>query len=86
MNYILRESNDGKSFSLRPDSTERIIQSITNGMSDVGDEIKLLEGVNVLGIKCNDVWICSDLSKLIEKGKQLSELYGLELKISQRIK
>lgn len=86
MNYILRESNDGKSFSLRPDSTGRIIQSMTNEISDVGDELKLLKGFNTFGIKCSDVWICSDLSKLIEKGKQLSELYELELKISQRIK
>ena len=83
MNYILRESNDGKSFSLRPDSNGKIVRNKDNGTFDIGDEIKFIEGANTFGNKCKDVWICSDLSKLTEKGKELSKLYGLELKIRQ---
>lgn len=83
MNYILRESIDGKSFSLRADLSGKIIQN--KGM-DIGEEIKFLEGVNAFGDKCKDVWLCSNLSKLTEKGKELSKLYGLELKISKAIK
>lgn len=82
MNYILRESNDGKSFSLRADLNGKIIQK---GI-DIGEEIKFLKGANTFGDKCKDVWLCSNLSKLTEKGKELSKLYGLELKISKAIK
>lgn len=83
MNYILRESNDGKSFSLRADLNGKIIQN--KGM-DIGEEIKFLEGANTFGNKCKDVWLCSNLLKLTEKGKELSKLYGLELKVSKAIK
>lgn len=86
MNYILKESLDGTSFLLRQDLDGRIIRNKrTKKPFDVGDEIILLEGVNTLGDICKDVWLCSDLSKLIEKGKELSRLYGLELKISRWI-
>ena len=87
MNYILKESLDRKSFSLRPDTSGRIIINRTTGeTSDVGDEIKTLEGANESGNVYKDVLVCSDLSTLIEKGKELSAKYGLELKISKRIK
>ena len=82
MNYILRESNDGKSFSLRADLNGKIIQK---GI-DVGEEIKFLKGAYTFGDKCKDIWLCSNLSKLMEKGNELSKLYGLELKISKVIK
>lgn len=80
MNYILRESNDGKSFSLRPDLNGKIVS-----ISDVGNEIIFLEDANRFGDKCKNVWLCSDVLKLIEKGKEISKLYGLELKISKKI-
>ena len=83
MNYILRESNDGKSFSLRADLNGKIIQN--KGM-DIGEVIKFLEGANTFWDKCKDVWLCSNLLKLTEKGKELSKLYGLELKVSKAIK
>lgn len=87
MNYILKESLDGKSFSLRPDTNGRIIiNRTTKEASDVGDEIKIFEGANESGNTYKDVLVCSNLSKLIEKGKELSVKYGLELKISKRIK
>lgn len=80
MNYILRESNDEKHLFLRAD---------TNGMTirepDVSSEIKMLEGAHFDGKICKDVWVCNDLSKLMEKAKELSEQFGLELKISRSI-
>lgn len=83
MNYILRESIN-KTFILRQDSSGRIIRNRrTKKPFDVGDEIIFLEGANTFGDICKHVWICSDLLKLIEKGKELPRLYGLELQISR---
>ena len=87
MNYILKESLDRKSFSLRPDVKGWIIRNrMTKEASDVGNEIKIFKGANESGNVYKDVLVCSDLSTLIEKGTELSAKYGLELKISKRIK
>ena len=87
MNYILREAFGGKYLYIRPDQSGRIIINKKNMKStDVGDEVKLIEGENNFGKTCKDVWICSDLSNLIEKGKEISAQLNMELKLSKRIK
>lgn len=86
MNYILREAFDGKYLSIRPDQSGRIIINKNMKSSDVGDEVKFIEGGNNFGETCKDVWVCSNLSNLIEKGKEISAQFNMELKLSRRIK
>ena len=85
MNYILRESFDGKSLSIRPDGSGRIVNAHKTENTDVGDNIVFLEGRNKLGTTCKDVWLSSNLDRLIDKGKEISQQYGLELKLSKQL-
>ena len=78
MNYILRESNDGKHLVIREDKSGKIL----NTQTDVGDEIKVIEAGNRFAYYFKDVIISSNKDKLIEKAKEIVEEYSeLELKI-----
>lgn len=71
MNYILRESNDGKHLLLRPDRKGRIL----NTKEDIGDRVKMFINANRYAVKYHDVMVSSNKELLITEAKKLLNTY-----------